>query len=82
MAIKTNRPSPTEQLKQSKTVRVLNVKCTACPWHEFVTLFDGEIPDNPAAPKLGRAVSVLPETCPLCGGSVNATEFPLFVKPQ
>ncbi len=82
MAIKTNRPSPTEQLKKSKTVRVFNVKCTTCAWHEFVTLFDGEIPDDPASPRLGRAVTELPRTCPLCGGSVNAVEFPLFVKPQ
>ena len=82
MAIKTNRPSPTEQLKQSKTVRVFNVKCTACAWHEFVTLFDGELPADSAAPRLGRAVTQLPSRCPLCGAAVTAVEFPLFVKPQ
>ena len=81
MAIKTNRPSPAEQLKKSKTVRIFNLKCTACAWHEFVTLFDGEIPENMDASKLGRAVTELPRTCPLCGKDITSVEFPLFVKP-
>lgn len=76
MAIKTNKVDPSDQLKRNKNVRIFQIRCPLCNRQEFMTLYNGE--EGAPETKIGRPVTELPQKCPHCGATVNATEFPIF----